>query len=378
MPADALFTPVRLGALPLAHRVVMAPLTRMRSTLPGNVPNAMMATYYGQRASPGGLIITEATDVSAQAAGYPGAPGVHSPEQVAGWRRVTGAIHRGGGLVVQQLWHTGRISHSSMQPGGGVPVAPSAVKPAGGHFDAHFQPVAEFETPRSLETQEVAGIVVDFRQAAENAKTAGFDGVEVHGANGYLLEQFLQDGTNQRTDAYGGPIENRVRLLLEVVDAAAAVWGADRVGVRISPWGTFNDMRDSDPLALFTHVIDELNRRGLAYLHLIEPRSSEASSTGQLNHDAPDAGAHFRRHFHGPVLAAGGFDQESAVRAVEAGIADAVAFGRQFIANPDLPARLRFGAPLNPYDRTTFYGGTEIGYIDYPALEAAELAVQDL
>ena len=299
---------------------------------------------------------------------------MHSPEQVAGWRAVTDAIHARGGLVVQQIWHTGRISHSSMQPGGGVPVAPSAVKPAGGHFDAQFQPVAEFETPRALETAEIAGIVADFHQAAENAKAAGFDGVEVHGANGYLLEQFLQDRTNLRDDAYGGSFENRARLLLQVVDAVAEVWGGDRVAVRVSPWGTFNDMGDSNPEALFTYVIDELSRRGLAYLHLIEPRSTDASSTGEINLAAPDAGARFRRHFHGSILAAGGFDQDSAARAVEQGTADAVAFGRQFIANPDLPARFRLGAPLNSYDRTTFYGGTERGYIDYPAMEQAERA----
>lgn len=369
-----LFAPVTLGALQLAHRVVMAPLTRLRSTRPGDVPNRLMAGYYGQRASRGGLIVTEATDVSAQAHGYPGAPGIYADEQVAGWRAVADVVHAKGGLLVQQLWHTGRISHSSMQPGRGVPVAPSAVRPAGGHFDADFGPVAAFETPRALETEEVAGIVEEFRAAATNARVAGMDGIEVHGANGYLVDQFMQDRTNRRTDRYGGSIENRARFLLEVVDAVAGVWGADRVGVRLSPYGTFNDMGDSDPAALFSHVTAELSRRGLAYLHLIEPRASEASSTGETNNAAPDAAALFRARFAGPVMGAGGFTPESAASAVVEGQADAVAFGRAFIANPDLPERIRRGAALNAHDRSTFYGGDARGYVDYPALGEAELA----
>ncbi|WP_207460061.1 alkene reductase [Azospirillum sp. SYSU D00513] len=366
-PDSPLFTPVRLGALALEHRVVMPPLTRMRSRQPGDVPHALNAEYYGQRASKGGLIIAEATDVSEQARGYPGAPGVHSAEQVRGWRDVTDAVHAKGGLIVLQIWHTGRISHSSMQPGGAVPVSASAVTPPGGHMDAQGRPVP-FETPRALREDEIPGIVGAFRQAALNAREAGFDGVEIHAANGYLLDQFLQDGTNRREDRYGGSLENRARLLLEVVDAVAGAWSADRVGVRISPWGHFNGMSDSDPGALFDHVAAQLGTRGLAYLHIVEPRADQNSDTNALDPNAPDAASRFRTRFGGPVIAAGGFVKETAERVVAQGSADAVAFGRLFIANPDLPERLRQGAPLNRYDRSTFYGGDARGYVDYPSL----------
>ena len=362
-----LFTPVRLGALALEHRVVMPPLTRMRSRQPGDVPHALNAEYYGQRASRGGLIIAEATDVSEQARGYPGAPGVHSAEQVRGWRAVTDAVHAKGGLIVLQIWHTGRISHSSMQPGGAVPVSASAVTPPGGHMDAQGRPVP-FETPRALREDDIPGIVGAFRQAALNAREAGFDGVEIHSANGYLLDQFLQDGTNKREDRYGGSIENRARLLLGVVDAVAGAWSADRVGVRISPWGQFNGMSDSDPGALFDHVTAQLGTRGLAYLHIVEPRADQNSDTNALDPNAPDAASRFRARFGGPVIAAGGFVKETAERVVAQGSADAVAFGRLFIANPDLPERFRRGAPLNRYDRSTFYGGDARGYVDYPSL----------
>lgn len=372
MSESPLFEPVSLGALRLKHRVVMAPLTRMRSTRPGDVPNELMATYYGQRASDGGLIITEATDVSPQARGYPGAPGVHSPAQIAGWRAVTDAVHGRGGLIVNQIWHTGRISHSSMQPGGAVPVAPSSVRPEGGHLDANFNPVPEFETPRALTLDEIPGIVDQFRQATLNAEEAGFDGVEIHSANGYLLDQFLQDGVNRRTDAYGGPIENRARLLLEVVDAVAGAWSADRVGVRLSPWGHFNSMRDSDPGKLFDYVTAELGRRGLAYLHVVEPRADQNSDINAIDPNAPDAASRFKRRFGGKVIAAGGFVRETAEQAIASGAADAIAFGRLFIANPDLPERFRVGAPLNRYDRATFYGGDAHGYVDYAALAESE------
>jgi len=359
-----LFEKTSFGSIELANRIVMAPLTRMRSSQPGNVPNALMATYYAQRAS-GGLIISEASQISQQGQGYPGTPGCYSPEQAEGWKLITNAVHQAGGKIVLQLWHVGRISHCSHQPGGALPVAPSAIKPEGGTFSADWQPVA-FEAPRALETPEISGLIEDFRKAAINAKDAGFDGVEVHGANGYLLDQFLQDGSNQRTDQYGGSIENRARLLLEVVDAASSVWGSDRVGVRLSPYGTFNDMRDSDPVALFTYVLGQLSQRKIAYAHLIEPRSSGAGGGDAVVENMPDTAELFRSAFQGALLSAGGYNAETAKKVVAEGLADAVAFGRFFISNPDLPRKLREGIPFAPYDRTTFYGGGEKGYTDYP------------
>jgi N-ethylmaleimide reductase len=276
-------------------------------------------------------------------------------------------VHKAGGRIFLQLWHVGRISHRSHQPNGELPVAPSAIKPSGGTYSAQWQPV-EFETPRALELNEIESLVADYRRAAENAKTAGFDGVEVHGANGYLLDQFLQDGSNQRADRYGGSIENRARLLLEVVDQAIAVWGASRVGVRLSPFGTFNDMRDSDPVALFTYVLKELSARKIAYVHLIEPRSSSAGSQDGNIADAPEAAKIFRKAFNGVLISAGGYARNDAMRAVEEGRVDAVAFGRLFISNPDLPKRLKHDSQLNAYDRSTFYGGGDKGYTDYPEL----------
>jgi N-ethylmaleimide reductase len=359
---------LRLGAVELSHRVVMAPLTRLRSRQPGDVPHALNADYYGQRASNGGLIITEATDISPEARGYPGAPGIYSPEQIHGWREVTEAVHAKGGIIFLQIWHTGRVSHSSMQPGGGLPVAPSAVPVTGmTHMDATGA-AAEFETPRALELREIEAIVADFRQATVNARAAGFDGVEVHGANGYLIDQFLRNGSNRRTDDYGGSIANRTRLLLEVVDAVVSAWEPGRVAVRLSPWGTFNDMHDSDTHALFSHAASELGSRRLAYLHLVEPRANQNSDTNALNPDAPDAAQTFRGAFGGPVISAGGYDQEAADRSIGEGRADAIAFGRLFIANPDLAERFRRRAPLNRYHRPTFYGGDARGYTDYPAL----------
>ena len=365
--SEVLFEPARLGALALSHRVVLAPLTRLRSAQPGDIPTALNAEYYAQRASQGGLLITEATDISDDARGYPGAPGVHSPAQIAGWRGVTDAVHAKGGLIVNQIWHCGRISHSTMRTDGSVPVAPSAIAAPGGHVNVRGESVA-FETPRSLELGEIAGIVAQFRQAAVNAKDAGFDGVEVHGANGYLLDQFLRDGSNQRSDRYGGSFENRARFLLEVIDAVAGVYGAERVGVRLSPWGSFNGMEDSDTGALFDHVVAALATRGLAYLHLVEPRADQGSDVNALNADAPDAASRFKRIFGGPVIAAGGFTRETGAEAVAAGNADAIAYGRLFIANPDLPERFRQGAALNRHDRSTFYGGGAKGYTDYPAM----------
>ena len=360
----SLFDSLKLGDLELPNRVIMAPLTRMRSRQPGNVPTELNATYYSQRAS-AGLIISEATQVSQQGQGYPATPGIHSPEQVDGWQLVTDAVHDAGGRIFCQLWHVGRISHRSHQPGNELPVAPSAIKPSGGTFSADWKQVA-FETPRALETDEVKAIVKQYRLAAENAEQAGFDGVEVHGANGYLIDQFLQDGSNKRTDEYGGSIENRARLLLQVVDQAVGLWGPGRVGVRLSPYGTFNDMSDSDPVALFTYVLQELSRRGVAYAHIIEPRASLAGGQDGTNASAPCTSEIFRKAFSGALISAGGYDRADAMRAVESGRADAIAFGRLFIANPDLPERLQANMDLNRYNRATFYGGAEKGYTDYP------------
>jgi N-ethylmaleimide reductase len=361
-----LFDPITVGDVTLKNRVIMAPLTRMRSKQPGNIPHELNAKYYQQRAS-AGLIISEATQVSQQGQGYPGTPGIHSDDQVAGWKKVTEAVHGAGGKIFLQLWHVGRISHRSHQPNGELPVAPSAIQPSGGIYSADWQPVA-FETPRALETAEIAGIIADFRRGAENAKKAGFDGVEVHGANGYLLDQFLQDGSNKRSDQYGGSIENRARLLLEIVDQAIAVWGAGRVGVRLSPYGTFNDMSDSDPVKLFSYVLEQLGSRGIAYAHLVEPRSSLAGGQDSVVTEAPETRTIFRKSFKGTLISAGGYVRDEALKAVESGTVDAVAFGRLFISNPDLPKRLELGSELNSYDRQSFYGGAEKGYTDYPAL----------
>jgi len=361
-----LFDELNLGGLRLRNRFVMAPLTRMRSKQPGNVPWELNAEYYRQRAS-AGLIISEATQVSQQGQGYPGTPGIHTAEQVNGWKLVTSAVHAAGGKIFLQLWHVGRISHRSHQPGGALPVAPSAIKPAGGTYSAEWEEV-DFETPRALDTAEIPEIVEQYRRGSGNAKLAGFDGVEIHGANGYLLDQFLQDGSNQRTDRYGGSIENRARLLIEVVDAVMEVWGTGKVGVRLSPYGTYNDMHDSDPLALFTYVIENLDERELAYLHLIEPRASLASEIDDVVAGAIDSARLFRRLFGGTLISAGGHTMASAQASISSGLADAVAFGRLFIANPDLPKRVRLGTVLNRHDRATFYGGDAEGYTDYPSL----------
>lgn len=365
-----LLSPLQVGEFHLAHRVVLAPLTRMRSTQPGDIPNPLNAAYYAQRASRGGLLITEATQISRQGKGYPSAPGIHSAEQVEGWKLVTEAVHDKGGFIFLQLWHVGRVSHSSLHPETGLPVSASAIAIADGAkaFSADFQQVP-YETPRELELDELPGIVADYKRGAENAKAAGFDGVEIHSANGYLLDQFLEDKTNHRTDAYGGSIENRARLLLQVVDTAIEVWGKGRVGVRLSPFGSFGDMGDSDPLALFTYVLQQLSLRGIAYAHVIEPRTSGAGGGRPTNDSAPRTAEIFRNAFQSVFISAGGYTAETAEQTIADGFADAVAFGRLFLANPDLPARFRLNAPLNAPDRSTFYGGTEKGYTDYPSLE---------
>lgn len=372
-----LLSPLRVGDLDLSHRVVMAPLTRMRSSQPGDVPNALNATYYSQRATEGGLLISEATQISLLGKGYPAAPGIHSQEQVEGWKLVTNAVHANGGFMFLQLWHVGRISHSSLHPEAGLPVAPSAIASSDGAkaLTAAFQQVP-FETPRALGLEEIPGIIAEYKKAAENAKLAGFDGVEVHSANGYLLDQFLEDRTNHRTDEYGGSIENRSRLLLEVVDTVVGVWGKDRTGVRLSPFGTFSDMGDSNPVALFTYVLEQLSKRGIAYAHLIEPRAGNAGAGAAIKADAPRTSELFRNAFKGVLISAGGYTAQGADDVIAEGFADAVAFGRLFISNPDLPKRFELDVPLAEYDRTTFYGGSDKGYTDYPRFSTQPQAVR--
>jgi N-ethylmaleimide reductase len=371
---EKMFTPLKLGPVLLRHRVVLAPLTRMRAGAPGNVPTALNAQYYAQRATPGGLLITEATPVSWQGHGHPDVPGIHTEAQVAGWRAVTQAVHAEGGVVYMQLWHTGRVSHSSHQPGGAAPVGPSAVAAQGTTIDAHWKPVP-YEVPRALDAVEIPALVDSWRRAADLAMRAGVDGVEVHGANGYLLEQFLQSRSNLRTDRYGGSIENRCRLLLEVARAVAQEVGAARTGIRLSPWGIANDSGDADPLPLYTHLIRELAGLDLVYLHLIEPRASGTGKADIVRDGQPSAAATFRPLWPNVLIDAGGFDRDSALQTVRDGSADAVAFGRYFIANPDLPHRIEVGAPLTPYRRATFYGGGAEGYTDYPSLTRASAAL---
>ncbi|NVN09630.1 alkene reductase [Nguyenibacter vanlangensis] len=365
-----LYSPIALGAIHLSHRVVQAPLTRLRSEQPGDIPGDLMATHYGQRASEGGLQIAEATTVSIVGRGYLGAPGIYSDAQVVGWRKVTDAVHAKGGRIFLQLWHVGRQSHIDMT-GGAAPVAPSAVPFEQVVFTANgWVPVSP---ARALETDEIPGIVEEFRQGAVRAKAAGFDGVEIHGANGYLIDQFIQDGTNKRTDQYGGPIENRARLLMEVVEAVSSVWGADRVGVRLGPSGSWASMHDSDPAATFGYIANALNRYGLAYLHIIEPRVVGGEVPDESK--APVAAAQLRKIFRGPIIAAGGFNRSDAQEIVERGDADLVAFGRFFSSNPDLPDRLRRDLPLTPYDRSTFWGGDGHGYTDFlPWRDVADAA----
>ncbi len=368
MNFPSLFSPLQVGAYRLAHRVAMAPLTRMRAERSSFVPRPLNAEYYGQRATPGGLLIAEATPVMVTGRGNPGVPGIYSQAQIDGWRSVVDAVHAKGGLIFLQLWHVGRVSHSSFQPDGAMPVAPSAVPITGNGMLAMTSDgkMVPYETPRALETSEVEDVIEAFRQAAVNAKAAGFDGVEVHGANGYLLEQFLQSHTNLRTDRYGGGIENRARLLLEITQAVIGVWGADRVGVRLSPYGMANGSGEAEPMPLYTHVVKALDELGLAYLHFIEPRSSGAGRAEVNWQNVPSAMVLFRPLWRGVLMTAGGFTGETAEAAIAQGHADVIAFGRIFISNPDLPRRLQQGFPLTPYNRATFYGGEEAGYTDYP------------
>jgi N-ethylmaleimide reductase len=351
--SDSLFTPYRLGQIDLGNRLVMAPMTRSRA-VDGNVPHPLAATYYAQRAS-AGLIVSEATQVSPQGVGYIRTPGIHSAAQVAGWTAVTDAVHRAGGKIFLQLWHVGRISHPDFH-GGELPVAPSAIAAQGQVFTAKgLQPMV---TPRALTIAELPGIVEQYRKGAENAKAAGFDGVEIHGANGYLLDQFLRDGANKRTDAYGGSVENRARLPLEVTKAVIDVWGADRVGYRVSPNGVFNSMSDSNPAETFSYLAEQLGRLGIVYLHAVDPIADGDKRLSPL----------LRKKFARTLIVNGGFGADTAAAAIRDGGADLVAIGVPFIANPDLPQRYRTGAALNAPDTGTFYAGEEKGFTDYPAL----------
>jgi len=375
MKLPSLFSPLKVGPYQLSHRVVMAPLTRMRAERDSFAPRPLNAEYYGQRATKVGLIIAEASPVMAAGRGNPATPGIYSDAQIAGWRKVVDAVHAKGGLIFLQLWHVGRVSHSSFH-GGALPVAPSAVPITGAGMMAMTSDgkVAPYETPRALETSEIADVVEAFRQAARNACAAGFDGVEIHGANGYLLEQFLQSRSNLRTDQYGGSIENRARLLMEITQAAIEVWGADRVGVRLTPHGIANGSGEADPMPLYSHVVKALDKLGLAYLHFIEPRSSGAGRAEVNHQNVPSAMVLFRPFWSGVLISAGGFTGETAEAAIAQGHADAIAFGRIFISNPDLPRRLREGFPITPYNRATFYGGDVAGYTDYPAYDEMALA----
>jgi len=357
---STLFSPIQLGAISAPNRIFMAPLTRCRADV-GNVPVALNAEYYTQRAS-AGLIITEATAVSPHGFGYPNTPGIFADAQVAGWRKVTDSVHAAGGRIVLQLWHVGRISHPSYQPGGVAPVAPSAIAPRGKVFTG--TEMADYVTPRALELSEIPGIIAEYVHGARLAKAAGFDGVEIHNANGYLLDQFLRDGTNHRGDRYGGSVQNRARLTLEVTEAVVGVWGADRVGIRFSPGGVFNDMRDSNPLETFGHVLRELNPLKLAYAHVTEVTAQDIAHGATAGVGPRE----LRSAFTGNLVTAGGFTQESGNRALAEGWADAIAFGVLFIANPDLPERFRRNAPLNTPDETTFYAPGPKGYTDYPTL----------
>ncbi|MDT3705604.1 MAG: alkene reductase [Thiobacillus sp.] len=355
-----LFSPARFGAIELSNRIVMSSLTRNRAGA-GNVPTPLTAEYYRQRAS-AGLILTEATPICAEGHGYPRTPGIHTPEQVAGWKQVTAAVHDAGGRVALQLWHVGRISHPDLQPGGALPVAPSAIRPAGQVFTG--QSMKDYVTPRALESAEIPVLVASYAKAARNAMEAGFDGVEIHAGNGYLLDQFLRSSTNRRTDAYGGSKENRARLLLEVLEAVNREIGSDRVGVRLSPVTTFGDLSDEDPQDTFEYVVTQLNPLKLAFLDILQ-------GTGGAPREqwVPFDYDRLRGLYAGNLIRNNGYDFATAQQAVISGAADAIAFGRQLLANPDLVERFRRGAPLNAPDYETFYRGEEKGYTDYPFLQ---------
>ena len=358
---ETLFTPVKIGAIEAANRIAMAPLTRNRADNDTGEVGDMHVDYYRQRAG-AGIIITEATQISPEGKGYLGTPGIHTEGQVAAWRKVTDAVHEAGGKIVLQLWHVGRISHTSLQPDGQSPVAPSAINAGVKTFTADgFEPTSD---PRALETDEMPRVVYDFVHAAEMAMKAGFDGVEVHGANGYLLDQFLKTGSNTRTDAYGGSVENRARLLLEVMEAVTGAIGGDRTGLRLSPFSPANGISDDTPQETFTYVVKELNRFNLAYLHMVE--GATGGSRDLEEGQSIDA---LRKLFEGPYMANNGYDRDMALKATAEGHAEMIAIGRPFIANPDLVERYKQDAELNEGDQKTYYGGGREGYTDYPTLQ---------
>jgi len=356
---ENLFSSYRLGGLELHNRLVLSPMTRSRA-IAGNVPNPLAPAYYAQRAS-AGLLITEATQVSPQGVGYIRTPGMHSPAQVAGWRKITDAVHKAGGIIFAQLWHVGRVSHPDFH-GGALPVAPSALEVEGEAFTSNGK--VRIVKPRALELHELPGIVSQFQTAAENAKAAGFDGVELHGANGYLLDQFLRDGSNRRKDGYGGSIRNRARFPLEITEAVVAVWGPQRVGYKLSPHFAGYSMSDSNPVETFTYLAEQLNSRQVGYLHVAEAIAGPMAAPAGTVRVTPI----LRDKFSGTMIVNGGYDARSGHAAIARGEADLVAFGVPFLANPDLPARYRENAPLNLPDQATFYAGEAKGYIDYPAL----------
>jgi N-ethylmaleimide reductase len=357
---NPLLTSYNLSGLKLPNRVIMAPMTRSRAG-EGNVPTEMNAKYYKQRAS-AGLIISEATQISEQGVGYPWTPGIHSDEQLEGWKKVTDAVHEAGGRMFAQIWHVGRISHPYFHDGD-LPVAPSAVKPEGQAFTP--EGMKDFVEPRALETDEIPGIIEDYAQAARNAIKAGFDGVEIHGANGYLIDQFIQDSTNKRDDKYGGSVEDRARFALEVTEAVTDAIGSNKVGIRLSPSGEFNDMYDSNAKHTFTYVINQLNKFNLAYLHLVEPLTDVSDMPNYLENVTP----YFRNVYEGTIITCGGYDRTSGNEAVKQNDTDLVAYAKLFLANPDLPERIAVDTPLNEPDSDTFYGGDEEGYTDYPFME---------
>ena len=363
-----LFDPIDLGAIPLKNRIAMAPLTRSRA-IEGEVPNPLAVEYYAQRASMG-LIVSEATQISRSGQGYPNTPGIFTEAQIAGWKAITDAVHAKGGKMVAQLWHVGRVSVSAYQPDGLPGFAPSAIPPSGGRAMKPDFSLVDFETPRALTIEQIEAIVGEYAQAATNAIKAGFDGVEIHAANGYLIDQFLKDGANQRDDRYGGSVENRARFMLEVTTAVVAAVGADRVGIRLSPSNGSNGTRDSDPESIFVHAATVLKPFGLAYLHLIEgePGTQMASFEG-----APHLAKKIRDAFGGPVMLNGGLTRELAEQALAEGRADLVSLGVPALSNPDIVERWKRDAPLNDFDKATFYGGGAKGYTDYPFLETAEV-----